>query len=176
MKHIWGKWIRETRAVAAVEFSLVGVPFVLMTIGIVEMALMFTAQSVLQEATFTASRLIRTGQLQQGQMGDPEQAFRDSVCDFSRLLIPCDSIQFSVQKLDDFSDADDAEPEFDEDGNLQNTPFDPGAENDVVLIRVVYNYPIRTPVMQQVMSTVGGTKRGLMSTIILQTEPYSPLE
>ncbi|HEU4837870.1 MAG TPA: TadE/TadG family type IV pilus assembly protein [Micavibrio sp.] len=176
MKHIWGKWIKETRAVAAVEFSLVGVPFVLMTIGIVEMALMFTAQSVLQEATFTASRLIRTGQLQQGKMGDPEQAFRDSVCDFARLLIPCGSIQFAVQKLEDFSAADDADPVFDEDGNLQSTPFDPGGENDVVLIRVVYNYPIRTPVMQQVMSTVGGTKRGLMSTIILQTEPYSPLE
>lgn len=176
MKDIWGRWFRETRAVAAVEFSLVGVPFILMTIGIVELSLMFTAQSVLQEATFTASRLIRTGQLQQGKMGNAEEAFRDAVCDFSSLLIPCASIQFSVQKLDDFSDADDVEPEMDEEGNLQETPFDPGAENDVVLIRVVYNYPIRTPVMQQVLSTVGGTKRGLMSTIILQTEPYSPLE
>ena len=172
MRNIWGRWVREKDAVAAVEFSLAGVPFILLTIGVIEMALMFTSQSVLQQATFSAARLIRTGQLQQGQMGDPEQAFRTAVCDFSQLVIPCDSIQFSVQNLEDFSDANDLPPEFDEEGNLQDTEFNPGAENDVVMIRVVYNYPIMTPFMQTVMGTVGGTKRQLISTIILQTEPY----
>lgn len=163
-------------AVAAVEFSLIGLPFILMTVGVVEMALVFTSQSVLQNATFSAARLIRTGQLQQGLMGDPEQAFREAVCDFAALAIRCDNIQFTVSRLDDFSDADDMQPEFDEDGNLQNTEFEPGAENDVVLIRVVYNYRITTPVMQQVLSDVGSNRRGLMSTIVLQTEPYNPGE
>jgi len=162
--------------VAAVEFSLIGLPFILMTVGVVEMALVFTSQSVLQNATFSAARLIRTGQLQQGLMGDPEQAFREAVCDFAALAIRCDNIQFTVSRLDDFSDADDMQPEFDEDGNLQNTEFEPGAENDVVLIRVVYNYRITTPVMQQVLSDVGSNRRGLMSTIVLQTEPYNPGE
>ena len=161
---------------AAVEFSLIGLPFILMTVGVVEMALVFTSQSVLQNATFSAARLIRTGQLQQGLMGDPEQAFREAVCDFAALAIRCDNIQFTVSRLDDFSDADDMQPEFDEDGNLQNTEFEPGAENDVVLIRVVYNYRITTPVMQQVLSDVGSNRRGLMSTIVLQTEPYNPGE
>lgn len=173
MRNIWGRWVRDVSAVAAVEFSLIGLPFILMTVGVVEMALVFTSQSVLQNATFSAARLIRTGQLQQGQMGDPEQAFRQAVCDFAELAIRCDNIQFTVSRLDDFSDADDMQPEFDEDGNLQNTEFEPGAENDVVLIRVVYNYRITTPVMQQVLSDVGSDRRGLMSTIILQTEPYN---
>ncbi len=176
MRNIWGRWIRDVSAVAAVEFSLIGLPFILMTVGVVEMALVFTSQSVLQNATFSAARLIRTGQLQQGLMGDPEQAFREAVCDFAALAIRCDNIQFTVSRLDDFSDADDMQPEFDEDGNLQNTEFEPGAENDVVLIRVVYNYRITTPVMQQVLSDVGSNRRGLMSTIVLQTEPYNPGE
>lgn len=175
MRNIWGRWVRDVSAVAAVEFALVGVPFVIMTMGIVEMALIFTSQSVLQNATFSAARLIRTGQLQQGEMGDPEQAFREAVCDSTALIISCDNIQFTVSALEDFSDADDVVPEFDEEGNLQNPEFDAGAENDVVLVRVVYNYPIATPIMQEVLSDVQGNKRGLMSTIILQTEPYSPL-
>ncbi len=174
MRNIWGRWVKGICGVAAVEFALIGLPFVLMTVGVVEMALIFTSQSVLQNATFSAARLIRTGQLQQGQMGDPEQAFRTAVCDFAELAIQCDNIQFSVSRLDDFSDADDMQPEFDDEGNLENTEFDPGAENDVVLIRVVYNYPITTPIMQQVMSDVDGNRRGLISTIILQTEPYNP--
>lgn len=158
---------------AAVEFSLVGLPFILMTVGVVEMAIVFTSQSVLQNATFSAARLIRTGQLQQGQMGDPEQAFRNAVCDFAELAIRCENIQFTVTRLDNFSDAEDMRPEFDEEGNLQNTEFTPGVENDVVLVRVVYNYQITTPIMKQVLSDVGGDRRSLMSTIILQTEPYN---
>jgi Flp pilus assembly protein TadG len=175
MQNIWGRWVKDISAVAAIEFSLVGLPFIIMTMGVVEMAIVFTSQSVLQNATFSAARLIRTGQLQQGAMGDPQQAFRDAVCDFAELAIQCDNIQFTVSTLDDFSDADDMAPEFDEEGNLQDTEFDAGAENDIVLVRVVYNYPITTPIMRQVLSDMDGNKRSLMSTIILQTEPYSPL-
>ena len=172
MGNIWGKWAREKDATTAVEFSMVGIPFIFMIIGIVETSIMFASQSVLQQATFDAARLIRTGQIQQGQLGDPEQTFRNAVCDFSQLLIPCDQIQYTVENLQEFSDADDLPPEFDEEGNLLNTEFDPGAENDVVLVRVVYNYPIRTPLMKPLMASTGGSKRPLISTVILQTEPY----
>lgn len=170
MRGIFKKWWRGQDAVAAVEFSLVGLPFIFLTAGIIELSVMFTTQSLLQEATFTASRLIRTGQLQQSG-GNPEQEFRTAVCDFAQSLIPCSSIQFQVQQLPSFSDAEDTPPEFDEDGNLQNTGFDPGAENDVVLIRVAYNYPVRTPMMQPILAN-NGDKRTMFSTIVLETEPY----
>ena len=165
-------WWRGTKGATAVEFSLIGVPFVLMTIGIVEMALMFTTQSMLQESTFAASRLIRTGQIQQSPGGNQEQMFRDAVCDFASLLIPCDDIQFQVSEVPSFADADDNPPEFDDDGNLLDTGFDPGADSSVIVIRVVYNYPVRTPLMQQWLSTRDGGVRTLLSTMVLQTEPY----
>lgn len=168
----WRSFCRSKQGGTAVEFSLIAVPFVFLIVGTIEMALMFTAQSVLQESTFTASRLIRTGQLQLGLAGDPEQAFRDSVCDFSALLIPCNQIQFQVKTLPSFADAQDEEPEYDADGNLIDTGFDAGGANDVVLIRVSYNYPIRTPLMQPVLGNVTGGKRALMSTLVMRTEPY----
>lgn len=166
------KWLGDKSGVTALEFSLVGVPFVLMIIGTIEMALMFTAQSVLHESTFTAARLIRTGQIQLAG-GNQEQMFRDSVCNFARVLIPCSRIQFQVQDVPSFGDADALpEAQFDEDGNLLGQGFDPGGVSDVVMIRVAYNYPITTPMLQPFLTNNGGMTRTMISTIVLQSEPY----
>lgn len=173
MGNLWGRWAREEQATTAVEFSMIGIPFILMIVGIVEMSLMFAVQSVIQQATFDAARLIRTGQLQQGELGDPEQAFREAVCNFAELIIPCNQIQYNVEILNDFADAEDNPAEFDEEGNLQDTEFDPGVENDVVLVRVAYNFPIRTPMMKPLLANVDGSKRSIFSTMIFQTEPYT---
>lgn len=166
------KWAKDKEGQTAVEFALVGIPFVLMIVGTIEMALMFTAQSVLQEATFTAARLIRTGQIQQSG-GNQQEMFRDAVCDFAAALIPCGRIQFQVEPVPSFGDADDmAGAEFDDDGNLEDQGFDPGGVSDIVLIRVAYNYPIVTPLMQPMLTNNGGSTRNMISTIVLQNEPY----
>jgi len=166
-------WRRQEDGATAVEFSLVAIPFVLMVVGTIEMALMFTAQSLLQESTFTAARLIRTGQIQQADPAAQEDMFRDSVCNFAQILIPCTSIQYQVQQVPSFGDAESLPPaQFDEDGNLEDQGFDPGGVSDVVLIRVAYNYPIITPMMQPMLSNRAGLTRTMVSTIVLQTEPY----
>lgn len=165
-------WWRGQEGVTAVEFSLLALPLVVMVIGTIEVALMFTTQSLLEASTSTAARLIRTGQIQQAG-GDPEELFRDAVCDFASLLIPCGDIQFQVDNLEQFGDADEMpEAEFDEDGNLQNQGFDPGGVNAVVMIRVAYQYSIMTPLMQPVLTNRGDGSRLMLSTIVLQTEPY----
>jgi Flp pilus assembly protein TadG len=167
------KWWFGTDGATAVEFSLLALPFVVMIIGTIEIALMFTTQSLLDASTSTAARLIRTGQIQQSDAGDQEQLFRDTLCDFASILIPCGEIQFQVDNLDSFGDADGAPPPtFDEDGNLQNQGFSPGGVSDVVLIRVAYKYSIITPLMQFVLTNRGDGSRLMMSTIVLQTEPY----
>ena len=171
MRALITKWLKNNRGTTAVEFALVGVPFVIMSIGTIEMALMFTSQSVLQEATFAAARVIRTGQVQKA--GGTEELFREEVCDFAELLIPCNEIQFQVQNLPSFEDAqDDPGPTFDDDGNLEDQGFDPGGESDVVMIRVVYNYPVRTPLLQASLSNTTGGRRTMLSTMVLKTEPY----
>lgn len=166
------KFIKSQSGVAAVEFALAASPFIFMLIGVIEMSLMFASQSLLEASTGTAARLIRTGQIQQSG-GDQEGLFRDAVCDFAAVLIPCDEIQFQVTALDDFTGAQNfPEATFDDEGNLQNQGFDAGGVSDVVLIRVSYRYPIMTPMMQLVLTNTGGTTRQMMSTIVLQTEPY----
>ena len=173
MGRVFNRWIKRKEGTTAVEFALVGIPFVLMIVGTIEMSLMFTAQAVLHESTFNAARLIRTGQIQTGAVEGGETAFREAVCEFAALMIPCDRIQFQVQQVPSFGDAGDMPPaEFDDDGNLEDQGFDPGSVSEVVLIRVAYNYPVITPLMQPMLADSGRTTRSMMSTIVLQNEPY----
>lgn len=165
------RWFRNNEGVAAVEFVLVGFPFIFMIVGLVEMAMMFTAQSILQDSTFSAARLIRTGQLQ--QEGSQETVFREAVCDMASLMIPCNKIQFQVETFDDFDEAADVPPvQFDADGNLMAQTFNAGGPEDIVMIRVVYNYRIVTPLMRPFLGSGGGGTRSMISTIFLQSEPY----
>lgn len=165
------KWFGDRKGTAAVEFALIGFPCIFLVVGTIEMAMVFTAQSVLHEAAFTASRMIRTGQLQQSSGGGQESLFRTAVCDFAALMIPCNAIQFQVQQIPSFGDAEDMPPQFDDDGNMLDTGFDPGGPDDVVLIRVAYNYPVKTPLMQPVLAN-RGAYRTLFTTIVMRTEPY----
>lgn len=163
-------WRLNQDGVAAVEFALVGVPFVFMVIGIIEMALMFTAQSVLEAATAEASREIRTGAVQQG---GGQALFTQELCGFASTLIPCNRLQYQVVAMDNFGDAQDfPEATFDEDGNLEDQQFDAGGVSDVVMIRTAYQYPIKTPMFQFMLTNNGGNTRTMLSTVVLQTEPY----
>lgn len=163
-------WIKNKNGSTAVEFALVGIPFILMVIGIIEMALMFASQSLLEASTAEAAREIRIGAIQQG---GGEEDFKTALCDFAEIFIPCASLQYQVVSLDSFQDAEDfPDAEFDEDGDLQNQEFDPGGVNDVVMIRVAYKYPIKTPMMQLMLTNNNDGNRILMSTVVLQTEPY----
>jgi Flp pilus assembly protein TadG len=171
--NMFRKWLSAKDGATAVEFSLLALPLIVMIIGTIEIALMFTTQSLLDASTSTAARLIRTGQIQQSDAANQEQLFRDTLCGFAKILIPCGEIQFQVDDLDNFGDADGAPPpQFDDEGNLQNQGFSTGGENDVVLIRVAYRYSIITPLMQFVLTNRGDGSRIMMSTVVLQTEPY----
>lgn len=163
-------WRLDDSGVAAVEFSLVGIPFIFMVIGLIEMSLMFTAQSVLEAATAEASREIRTGAVQQG---GGQNLFSQELCDFADTFIPCNALQYQVVAMDNFGEAQDFPPAtFDEDGNLEDQQFDPGGVSDVVMIRTAYQYPIKTPMFQFMLTNNGGTSRTMLSTVVLQTEPY----
>lgn len=130
---------------------------------------MFLASTLLQGAVADAARLIRTGQLQSD--ADPETTFQEALCDMAGVLMNCSDFQYQVETLAAFSDAD-MEPETDDDGNLTETPFDLGGVSDVVLVRVVYLYPLMTPAIGAFFADYPGNKRMLMATTVLESEPY----
>ncbi|MBL4804287.1 MAG: pilus assembly protein [Alphaproteobacteria bacterium] len=144
-------------------------PYMLLTLGILELAIMFTAQSLLEGATTSAARMVRTGELQQSGVGNEEQVFRDALCEYAAVFIDCENIVVEVKPLDSFFD--DIAPQFDADGNIVSEGFNSGGSGDSMLIRTSYRYGMMTPVVGPLI--MGPDSSTLfISTIVMQTEPY----
>lgn len=165
----FSKWFVKTDGTTAIEFSLLAVPFVMFVIAIIELSLMFLGDAVLNGAVYDASRVIRTGQAQAS--GDPEMAFSEALCSQAGLLLDCAALEYQVETLESFEEAD-LEPEFDEDGHMIPVPFDAGAVSDIVIIRVVYLYPLLTPMIGRFFADSPNNTKLLMATTVMQTEPY----
>lgn len=163
-------YVRKKDGSTSLEFALLFIPYLLLTLGTIELSLMFTAGTLLEGATGNASRLIRTGQIQQSNL-DPQEMFRDALCDYATVLVNCNEIDVEVVQLDSFADAANNVPTFDDDGNLVSQGFAPGGSNDRVLIRIAYRYRVITPMVGTLLAGEDG-ERLFMSTLVLQTEPY----
>ena len=164
------KWVEKKDGVTAIEFSLLAVPFLFLMLGIIEVSLAFTAGTLLEGATSSAARLVRTGQLQQS-VGDPETAFRDEFCEYATVLVNCNDVTIEVQTMPSFADYSAYQASYDADGNLDSAGFDAGGSGDTVLIRVGYSYDMITPFIGDLLTNDTG-KMFFMSTVVMQVEPY----
>src|SRR5438105_324243 len=81
MRRLWRRLRRLARSTAgltAVETALVMPPFILLTFGLIETAMLFFVATTLEGQVAAAGRQIRTGNVQQA--GAPLQAFKDILC------------------------------------------------------------------------------------------------
>lgn len=164
------KWIRKKEGSTAIEFSLLAIPYFMLTLGIIELSIMFTSATLLEGATGSAARLIRTGQLQQSG-GDPETLFRNALCGYATVLVDCQDVVIEVQQMNSFNDFGALNAQFDTDGNMVSQGVDVGGANDRVLIRTFYRYEMMTPFVGPLLA---GSDNAIsfLSTVVSQTEPY----
>lgn len=174
MIKFFSKFIKRKEGTTAIEFSFLLMPYVLLSMGIMEISLMFTSESLLEGATTHASRQIKTGQIQKLYPDDPaemERVFRDELCGYATVLIRCDDVVVEVRVMDSFGDYDSMAPSFDEDGNMESQGFDAGESSARLLVRVGYRYTGFTPLVSQ-MLWGADSSRQFMSTLVMQAEPY----
>ena len=165
------KFYRNDSGATAIEFSILVIPFVLIIVGILELAMMYTASALVETSTGIAARLIRTCQI--SEFADPETTFRETFCDLAGLLVDCDDVVFEVVAFADdegFAEAILYPPQFDGNGNLISRGFNPGGVSDIVMIRTAYLYPMITPVIGNLLAGADG-RMLIMSTITQKTEP-----
>src|SRR5260221_12476126 len=106
MRMPW-QFLRDDGGSVAVEMAIVGPPFILLMLTIVEMALTIVAQSALDGATRDAARLLRTGQIASaGSVNDQVALFQRALCNnLSTLLSQAtcdDNVIFDVEPLSGF--------------------------------------------------------------------------
>ena len=163
-------FIKRKEGTTAIEFSLLAIPYLFVSLGIIELSIMYASASLLEGATGSAARQVRTGQLQQA-LGDPATNFRDSICSYATILIDCNDVEIEVIPMDTYADFDSFAPVYDGDGNLVSQGFDAGGSDEIILIRTAYRYEMMTPVIGRLLAGADNS-RLFMSTLVLQTEPY----
>lgn len=152
---------RDSRGVAAIEFGLLGPLFIVLLCAVLENGLILFTQTVLDNATRDASRLILLGTA-------TSSSFSTALCNGASAMIPCASIKYNVQSGSSFSSLS-STIQTDSSGNMTNTQFAPGTAGQSVLIQVTYNRPFLIP-FYGVFSGVNSEL--LVSTVAMKTEPY----
>ena len=165
-------WCENRRGATAVEFALVSVPFLFLIFGLLEICLIFIMSTVLEHALAEASRKIRTGQAQDNSFTKVE--FRNEVCSKFYNLLNCDDrLYIDVRSLDKFSLADLTTP-LAGDGEIDDTDFkyDPGSANDIVAVRVYYEWSLMTPWVSTPLSNLPNNRHLLQANAVFRNEPF----
>ncbi len=76
MIKFFGKWGKNRDGATAIEFAFLAMPYLLLSLGIIELSLMFASESLLEGATSRAARTVKTGQLQQSAPENMEGEIR----------------------------------------------------------------------------------------------------
>lgn len=171
------RFARAERGVTALEFALISLPLMLMTFGLLELALVFLVGATLDTATEVASRQIRTGEFQVSA-ANTQADFKNLVCAKMAFLTGqcAANLWIDVQTFSTFSGLAAAPP-------IDPTKFKPpaglcfstGQPTDIVLVRAYYEWNLFTPLLNTALENMGGGtgKRLINATTAFRNEPYN---
>jgi Flp pilus assembly protein TadG len=166
------RFARAQDGAAAVEFSLVAAPFLALMFAIMETALVFFAGQTLETAVADSARLIMTGQAQSQSFTAAQ--FKTQVCAKIGGLFDCaGGLQIDVKTYSSFGTVDNSPP-LDANGNLKTSSFgySPGGPGDIVVVRLMYQWPVYASLLGYNLGDMAGNKRLIMATSAFRNEPY----
>jgi Flp pilus assembly protein TadG len=177
----FGAFIKDKKGATAVEFALIATPFLAVIAALIQTFLLFFAQSQLELAVRQSGRQILTGQVQsQDASLTPTQAmaaFHQTVCNNGAILFTCAGLMVDVQVASQWSSANTGTPTltYDGNGNVTNTwQFNPGNAGDIVVVRVMYLWPVFFGPIAFNMANQANGSRLIMASAAFQNEPANP--
>ena len=177
----FGAFIRDRKGATAVEFALIATPFLAIIAALIQTFLLFFAQSVLENAVRQSSRQILTGQVQTQDASLSQTAaiaaFHQTVCNNAAVLFTCNGLMVDVQVANNWSSANTGMPTltYNSNGNVTNTwQFNPGNAGDVVVVRVMYLWPVFFGPIAFNMANQANGSREIMASAAFQNEPAVP--
>jgi Flp pilus assembly protein TadG len=177
------RWRREEAGTAAIEFAIIAMPFVMLLFGLVSVCLYYFADFSMENATWQATRAIRTGQLQQGQgayaglstNSDKQKALKKAFCDKAFLFSDCNTkAVVIVQSNAGFGSIN--TPSCTSNGSIINesaAAFNTGGATSVVLVTICYPWDFggHLPMLFNLSNLNGGALL-MQASAAFRTEPY----
>ena len=171
-----GRFARNERGAAAVEFALLSVPFFAILGAILETSLVFLSGQVLESAVNDTSRLVRTGQAR-GIITSPEQ-FKTAVCNrLYGLFSDCSGLHIEVNVIQKFADAQ-FTPPIERDCELpcnwsRAETYDPGVGSEIVMVQVHYKWPVYLSLGGFGLANLPTGERLLGAATVFKSEPFT---
>ena len=171
----YNAFAKSNDGATAVEFALIALPFFIMIFGLIEIAILFLFSTTLDHGMAEAARRIPTGELQtQGEIDASD--FKEMVCGNLFGLMDCDDkLSVDVRVFASFHESDDGAPEpQDEDDEFDDTTLTlaMGSANDIVMVRVFYEYTLFTPVMSASLTNMPDGRHLMTSSMVFRNEPF----
>jgi Flp pilus assembly protein TadG len=177
----FGAFIRDSKGATAVEFALIAAPFLAILAALIQTFLLFFAQSLLENAVRASARQILTGQVQTQDASLSQTAaaaaFHQIVCNNADVLFTCTGLMVDVQVANNWSSANTGAPTltYNSDGTVSNTwQFNPGNAGDIVVVRVMYLWPVFFGTIAFNMANQANGSREIMASAAFQNEPAAP--
>ena len=177
----FGAFIGDSKGATAVEFALIAAPFLALIAGLIQVFLVFFAQSVLENTVRASTRQILTGQVQTQDASLSSAAamaaFHQTVCNNANVLFTCTGLFVDVEVANNWSSANTGMPvlTYDSNGNVNNTwQFNPGNAGDVVVVRVMYLWPSFFGKIAFNLANQANGSREIMASAAFQNEPATP--
>jgi Flp pilus assembly protein TadG len=169
------RFLRKQDGSAAVEFSIVALPFLALIFAIMETALVFFAGQTLETAVADASRLIMTGQAQ--NQGWSKDDFKTAVCaQLNGGLFDCaNGVMVDVRTYTSFDAVNNDTTTPTTNGQLDPTKasYSPGIPGSLEVVRLYYQWPIYVSLLGYDLANMGGNTRMLTATAVFCNEPFS---
>ena len=174
-------FIGNDKGATAVEFALVAAPFLALITALIQTFLVFFAQALLESGVRSAGRQIMTGQTQTADAGmtaaQASSAYQRTVCANASVLFNCAGLMVDVQVASNWSSANAGMPTltYDSSGNVNNSwQFNPGNAGDIVVVRVMYLWPVFFGPIAFNLANQPNNTRLIMASAAFQNEPAAP--
>jgi Flp pilus assembly protein TadG len=174
LKRVLRRYRGAADGVTAIEFALVGGPFIWLLCVVFETGIMLFAEYRIENGTAQAGRLIRTGQVQAEGMSASK--FKSIVCDKLTGFLDCASkLYVDVRHFPNFQSIKLPQSRVDNQLSPEVTTgsqFQPGGQRDVVVVRAFYDWQLFTPGVTLLANLAGG-RRVLTGATAFRNEPYA---
>jgi Flp pilus assembly protein TadG len=177
----FGAFVKDRKGATVVEFALIATPFFAILAALIQTFLLFFAQSVLENVVRQSARQIMTGQVQAADASltaaAAAAAFKSTVCTNANILFTCSGLMVDVQVANNWSSANVGMPTltYDSTGNVTNAwQFNPGTAGDIVVVRVMYLWPVFFGPIAFNMANQANGSRLIMASSAFQNEPATP--
>ena len=164
---------KDERAATAVEFAILITPLMFLILAALQLGIIFFATQCLQSVAITAGRELMTGSVQDAGLSQAQ--FQNKVCANAPVLFTCGDIMVDVESASAYTSIPTTPltPTYDANGKPNNNwSYSPGAAGDIVILRLMYNWPVVGGPLLPGLANQSNGDRLLVATAVFKNEPY----